>query len=76
MCNCILCPNYAQWITKYHLELNYSDEAHTAACAMLETGGYVQPTYEQTIPWDPVDWNLEQMNCEQPWNQMTEAAHG
>ena len=29
------CPNYAQWMTRYHLELLYSDEAHPTACAML-----------------------------------------
>ena len=28
----------AQWMTIYHLELVYSDKAHPAACAMLETG--------------------------------------
>ena len=32
------CPYYAQWSTRYHLELLYSDEAHPVACAMLETG--------------------------------------
>ena len=32
------CPNYAQWMMRYHLELLYSDEAHPTACAMLETG--------------------------------------
>ena len=31
------CPNYAQSMTRYHLELLYSDEAHQAVCAMLET---------------------------------------
>ena len=32
------CPNYTQWMTRYHLELLYSDEAHPAALpAMLET---------------------------------------
>ena len=45
-CLCKLCaiiffapsfPNYAQWMTRYHLEFLYSDEAHPAACAMLET---------------------------------------
>ena len=30
-------PNYAQWMTRYHLELLYSVEAHPAACAMFET---------------------------------------
>ena len=34
----ISCPNYAQWMTRYHLELLYSDEGHPTACAMLETG--------------------------------------
>ena len=29
---------YAKWMTRYHLELLYSNEAHPAACAMLETG--------------------------------------
>ena len=32
------CPNYAQCMTRYHTELIYSDKAHPAACAMLETG--------------------------------------
>ena len=32
------CPNYAQCMTRYHTELIYSNEAHPAACAMLETG--------------------------------------
>ena len=38
--NCVQlsCPNYAQWMMRYHLELLYSDEAHPTACAMLETG--------------------------------------
>ena len=31
------CPNYAQWMTRYHLELLYRDEAHPASCAMLKT---------------------------------------
>ena len=32
------CPNYAQWMTRYHLELLYIDETHPTACVMLETG--------------------------------------
>ena len=32
------CPNYDQWMTKNHLELLYSDEAHPTARAMLEIG--------------------------------------
>ena len=32
------CPNYAQWMTRYHLELLCSNEAYPTACAMLETG--------------------------------------
>ena len=32
------CPNYAQWMMRYHLKLLYSDETHPTACAMLETG--------------------------------------
>ena len=31
------CPNYAQLMTRYHLELLYRDETHPDACAMLET---------------------------------------
>ena len=46
-CLCKLCaillfatrfPNNAQWMTRYHLELIYSDQAHPSVCAMLETG--------------------------------------
>ena len=40
------CPNYAHWMTRYHLELLCSNEAHPLACASLETGCYVHPTYE------------------------------
>ena len=32
------CPNYVQWMTRYHLELLYSNKAQPTACAMLETG--------------------------------------
>ena len=32
------CPNYALWMTRYHLELLNSDEAQPTACAMLGTG--------------------------------------
>ena len=32
------CPNNAQWMMRYNLELLYSDEAHPTACALLETG--------------------------------------
>ena len=41
VCNYIFatsCPNYAQWMTRYHLDILYSDEAYLAACAMLEKG--------------------------------------
>ena len=32
------CPNYTQWMSKYHLDLLYIHEAHLSACAMLERG--------------------------------------
>ena len=32
------CPNYAQRMTRYQLELLYRNEAHPATCGMLETG--------------------------------------
>ena len=31
-------PNYAEWMTRYDLDILYIDEAHAAACEMLETG--------------------------------------
>ena len=33
-----ICPNYAQWMTRYHLNILYSNETNPAACAMLEAG--------------------------------------
>ena len=42
------CPNYAQWMTMYRLDLLYIDEAHAAACVMFKTGA-VRPTNKQTI---------------------------
>ena len=42
------CPNYAQWMASYHLDLLYIDEAHAAACVMFKTGA-VRPTNKQTI---------------------------
>ena len=43
------CPNYAQWMTRYRLELLYSDEAHPTACTVLETGAMSNLTNKQTI---------------------------
>ena len=37
-CVQLSCPNYAQWMMRYHLELLYSNQVHPTACAMLETG--------------------------------------
>ena len=40
-------------MTRYHLELLYSDEARPTACAMLETGAiHVHLTNEQTILYE------------------------
>ena len=32
------CTNNAKWMMRYHLDILYSNEAHPAACAMMETG--------------------------------------
>ena len=65
MCVIILfttsCPNYAQLLTKYHLELLYSDEAHPAGCAMLETWAMSIRRTNKPFFRTPVDWNLEQI---------------
>ena len=40
VCNYIFatnCPSYAQWMRRYHLGILNINEAHPAACAMLET---------------------------------------
>ena len=49
------CPNFAQLMTRYYLELLYSNEAHPAACAM--------PIRRRNKPFfkTPVDWNLEEI---------------
>ena len=45
-------------MTRYHLELLYSNEAHPAACAMLETAAMsIRRTFFRT----PVDQKLEQI---------------
>ena len=55
------CPNNAQWMTRYYLELLYSDEARPAACAMLEAGAmFIQRTNKPFFR-TPSDWNLEQI---------------
>ena len=55
------CPNYAQWMTRYHLELLYSDEAHPTACAMLDTGAMIIRRTNKPFFRTPVDLNLEQI---------------
>ena len=56
------CPNYAQWMTRYHIELLYSDEAHPAACAMLGTGAMSIRRTDRPFVRTPVDLhNLEQI---------------
>ena len=56
------CPNYAQWMTRYHLELLYSDEAHPTACAMLGTWAMSIRRTDRTFDRTPVDLqNLEQI---------------
>ena len=55
------CPNYAQWMTRYHLELLYSDEAQPTACAMLETGAMSIRRTNKPFFRTPVDLNLEQI---------------
>ena len=47
-------PNYAGWMTRYHLDLLNIDETHPGARAMLEAGlypseGSIRPKNEQTI---------------------------
>ena len=56
-----ICPNYAQLMTRYHLELLYSDEAHPTACAMLETGTMSIRRTNKPFFRTPVDWNSEQI---------------
>ena len=56
------CPNYALWMTRYHLELLYSNEAHPTACAMLETGAMSIRRKNEAFFRTPVDLNLEQMS--------------
>ena len=55
------CPNYAQWMMRYHLDLLYIDDAHPAACAMLETGTMSILRMNKPFFRTPVDWNLEQI---------------
>ena len=55
------CPNYAQWMTRYHLELLYSVEAQPTACAMLETGNMSIQRTNKPFFMTPVDFNLEQI---------------
>ena len=55
------CPRYAQWMTRYHLELLYSDEAHPAACAMLGTGAMSIWQTNKPFLRTHVDRNLEQI---------------
>ena len=58
------CPNYAQWMTRYHLDLLYIGEAHPAACAMLElhvTGAMFIRGTNKPLFRSPADWNIGQL---------------
>ena len=55
------CPNIAQLMTRYHLELLHSDEAHPAACAILETWAMSIRRMNKPFFRTPVDLNLEQI---------------
>ena len=48
-------------MTRYYLELLYSDEAHPAACAMLGTWAMSIRRMNKPFFRTPVDWNLEQI---------------
>ena len=48
-------------LASYHLDLLYIDEAHPAACAMLETGVISIRKTNKPFFRSPVDWNLEQI---------------
>ena len=48
-------------MTRYYLELLYSDEARPTACAMLETGAMSIRRTNKPFCRTPVDLNLEQL---------------
>ena len=48
-------------LVSYHLDLFYFDEAHPAACAMLETGAISIRQTNKPFFRGPVDWSLEQI---------------
>ena len=62
------CPNFARWMTRYHLDILYIDEAHPAAGAALETGTLLS-TRRTIKPFfgSPVDLTLEQMLHSDEW---------
>ncbi|MCG7875152.1 MAG: hypothetical protein N0C90_02335 [Candidatus Thiodiazotropha endolucinida] len=53
-------PNYARWMTKYHLDLVNIDETHPGARAMLEAGALSVRRTDKPFSRSPVDLTLEQ----------------
>ena len=52
---------------RYHLDLLYIDEAHPAACVMLETGAMSNRQMIKPFFRSPADWNIEQIvNADDP----------
>ena len=53
-------PNYARWMTRYHLDLLNIDETHPSARAILEAGALSIRRTNKPFSRSPVDLTLEQ----------------
>ena len=53
-------PNYARWMTRYHLNLINMEHTHEGICSMLEGVALSIRRTSNTFPRSPVDLTLEQ----------------